>query len=142
MMLAGKVICTCYLGVLSLADIRNRTLPCWLLGVGMILALMYRGIERGDPAVLWIAGAVMGAGFFIISKITREALGYGDSVLIGILGIYLGIRELTGLLLTAFLLTAIYAAFSLMKKRFRRKTAFPFVPFLEVAYVITLAAGG
>lgn len=92
--------------------------------------------------ILWLSGAVVGLLFLAIGKVTGEALGYGDGVLIGILGIYLGIWDLLGLLATTFFLTALFAAAVLVISKFKRKSAFPFVPFLGAAYVIVLAAGG
>lgn len=141
MVLASKVICLCYLGVLAVEDIRKRRIPVWLLGISAVSALVYQGIEREIPAVLWLSGAAVGIIFLIISKVTEEALGYGDSVLIGILGIYLGIWQLICLLVTAFFLAALYAVIIMMRHKFRKKAAFPFVPFLGTAYVIVLAAG-
>ena len=141
MVLVSKVICTCYLGVLAIADIRKKSLPVWLLGTGVMLALTYQLIEKKMPIVLWLSGAAVGIVFLIVSKTTGEALGYGDGVLIGILGIYLGLWELMCLLMTAFFLTALYAAVILMRCKFRRKTSFPFVPFLGTAYMIVMAAG-
>ena len=80
--------------------------------------------------ILWLSGAVVGLLFLAIGKVTGEALGYGDGVLIGILGIYLGIWDLLGLLATTFFLTALFAAAVLVISKFKRKSAFPFVPFL------------
>lgn len=141
MALAGKVICTCYLCMLAVVDIRKRSLPLWLLGIGAVLALTYQWIAREVPTVLWLSGAAVGIGFLIISKVTEEAVGYGDGLLIGVLGIYLGIWELFCLLVTAFFLAALYAAIIMMRRKFRKKASFPFVPFLGAAYVIVLAAG-
>ncbi|MCI8712217.1 MAG: hypothetical protein HFH23_08050 [Ruminococcus sp.] len=140
--LLGKVVCMCYLSALSVMDIKTRRLSGWILWLGAVLALAYRVVWRGQPMILWLSGAVVGLLFLAIGKVTGEALGYGDGVLIGILGIYLGIWDLLGLLATTFFLTALFAAAVLVISKFKRKSAFPFVPFLGAAYVIVLAAGG
>ena len=139
--LLGKVVCMCYLSALSVMDIKTRRLSGWILWLGAVLALAYRVVWRGQPMILWLSGAVVGLLFLAIGKVTGEALGYGDGVLIGILGIYLGIWDLLGLLATTFFLTALFAAAVLVISKFKRKSAFPFVPFLGAAYVIVLAAG-
>lgn len=138
----GKVVCTCYLGGLSWTDVRTKQLPAWLLGVGALSALAYQLLYEKQFAALWLSGAMVGLAFLAIGKMTEEALGYGDGVLIGILGIYLGIWNLLSLLVMAFFLAALYAAVLLMSCKFRRKAAFPFVPFLGAAYVVMLATGG
>lgn len=140
--LVAKVICTCYLGILSWMDIKTKRIPMWILGAGILAAFVFRVLQRKQMMVLWLSGGAVGLVFLVVGKITREALGYGDGVLIGILGIYLGIWDLLCLLLTAFFLAALYAAGLLTVRKFRKKTAFPFVPFLGMAYIFMLVAGG
>jgi prepilin signal peptidase PulO-like enzyme (type II secretory pathway) len=73
--------------------------------------------------------------FFFISKFTKEAIGYGDSWLILILGIYLGSFEVLQVLFWATILAAIVALFLLCKKRCKRNITIPFVPYLAVAFL-------
>lgn len=137
-----KVIGACYLLVLAVIDIKTRRLPTWVLGVGALAALAYQAVWGGRTIVIWGSGAAVGLLFLGIGKVTGEALGYGDGILIGILGIFLGVWDLLGLLVMAFFLSALYAAAMLAVCKFRKKSTFPFVPFLGMAYVIMLAAGG
>lgn len=140
--LIGKVACVCYLLALSVMDVKTRRLSVWLLGWGVMLALVYQVVWRGQPIAIWASGAVVGFLFLVIGRVTEEALGYGDGVVIGTLGIYLGIWDLLGVLVTAFFMAATYAVVALVICGFRRKRSFPFVPFLGMSYVIMLAAGG
>lgn len=85
--------------------------------------------------LLWIGGAGIGILFFFISKYTREAIGYGDSWIILLLGIYLGLWDLLWLLSIAFTVTGVLAVFLLAFRKCSRKITIPFVPFLTLAYV-------
>lgn len=49
-------------------------------------------------------GALMGAIFWLISKYTNQAIGYGDSWLLGNMGIYLGGISMLEVATTAFFL--------------------------------------
>lgn len=49
------------------------------------------------------AGIGVGVLFLLVSKVTEEAIGYGDSVAIMILGGYLGFWKVVGVLAAAFL---------------------------------------
>ena len=73
--------------------------------------------------------------FLIISRATEESLGYGDSILITVLGIYMGFWNILTLLVTAFFLGAVFSGVMLVRKKYTGKSSFPFVPFLTAAYV-------
>ncbi len=138
----GQAGCMIYLVGMSVLDIRSRKLPAWLLASGGILAVLYHLCQRELSPVLVISGGVVGILFLAVSKVTEEAFGYGDSVLIGVVGIYLGLWNLLSLLVITFLLSAICAMLMLTKRSFTRKTALPFVPFLGSGYLAILLLGG
>ena len=71
----------------------------------------------------------------IVSRVTDEAFGYGDSILILIMGGFLGFWNILSLLVAAFSMAALFSIFMLIRKKFHRKSAFPFVPFLTAAYI-------
>lgn len=141
----SRVICGIFLGILSLIDIRHHSVPLWTLAAGEICMLLGRAAEGGSfflcsgtggqDILLAAAGGAVGGLFFLVSRVTREALGCGDSFVIMILGLFLGIWDVLYLLMLAFWMAALFAAAQIMIKRFSRKTAFPFIPFLALAYV-------
>ncbi|MEG0590677.1 MAG: prepilin peptidase, partial [Lachnospiraceae bacterium] len=65
-------------------------------------------------------------------------LGYGDSWMILLLGSFLGFWKLLSLLGIAFLLSGGMAALCIGKKKWNRKQALPFIPFLAVGYMMVL----
>lgn len=78
---------------------------------------------------LSVAGGLSGILFLWISKITNEAIGYGDSLAILILGIYLGIWGLLEVLMTAFFILGIIGLICVVIKRKRKDLLFPFIHF-------------
>lgn len=137
----SQICCVGYLGILSVLDFRGRRIPVRMLILGIGMALLYQVFWNTQPFVLIVAGAATGVLFLGVSRITGEALGYGDSVLILILGIYLGFWKLYSLLVMAFMTAAGFSVFVLALRNFHRKAVFPFVPFLELAYVFLLVGG-
>ncbi|MEE1314633.1 MAG: A24 family peptidase [Faecalimonas sp.] len=124
------------LTVISYQDWRTRQISSFLLGLLTVLALVLRCVVIGGP--LWSVAGGLGIGFglLLISKWTGEAIGYGDSWLILSIGIYLGMKSL---LVVLFLASFMVAGFSLLLaigKRFDRRKAFPFAPFLTLAFVL------
>lgn len=126
------------LSAIAVWDIRYRKMPLWSLLVLLLMTVLCRILQKDVPAVEAIAGAAVGIGFLGVSWITGEAFGYADSILILILGVFLGVWKLFVLLVTAFLLTFVYAAIGLMSGKFSRRVAFPFIPFLAVAYLAVM----
>ena len=134
--------CGVYLCMLSVIDIRVRRLPVWILAAGGIAAGILCVYQDKIPIVLALAGAAVGLVFSGVSKVTEEGFGCGDSIPILILGIYLGFWNLLGVLVLAFLLSAVFAIFALCVHRFNRSTGYPFVPFLCISYAIWVCLGG
>ncbi len=135
----GTVICRAcfliYLIVLSIMDIRKKKLNLIFLLSGVIFVVAGRFCDGKESVVMAVAGASAGGIFMIISKVTGESLGYGDSILITLTGGYLGLWNLLSLLAAAFSLAAVFGAVMMIRRKFHRKTAFPFVPFLTAAYM-------
>ena len=82
------------------------------------------------------AGIGVGVLFLLVSKVTEEAIGYGDSVAIMILGGYLGFWKVVGVLAAAFFTSGVCSV--ILAFRGRVKTM-PFFPFLTLGYILMLA---
>lgn len=137
----SKSICLLVLAVLSASDIKCRKVSGKILLAGAICTLIYQFLYR--PLSLWSlgAGAAVGIFFLLVSKVTHEGFGYGDSLAILILGVYLGFWRLLGVLSGAFFLLAAVSVLTLCMKRMNRKSSLPFFPFLTVGYLISLLTG-
>ena len=129
-----KVVFAGYLGVLTVMDIRHKRLNLLFLLSGFLLVIAGWFFGRDLHPLLWITGSGVGLAFLLASRVTGESFGYGDSLLILIMGGFLGFWDILSVLMAAFLLAAAFSGIMLVRKRFSRKTAFPFVPFLMIAY--------
>lgn len=138
----GQIGCGVYLCLLSVIDIWIKKVPVCLLAAGGIAAGVFRVYQSDMPFFITAAGAAAGAVFLVVSKVTEEGFGYGDSLLILVLGIYLGFWNLLGVLFGAFLLSALFAVLALSFHKFDRSTGYPFVPFLLISYIVWICAGG
>lgn len=138
-------ICIAYLSVLSILDIRFRKMPVWLLVVGGIAGTGYQIWKwvKGDlvSIVLIGVGAIVGILFLGVSKITGQALGYGDGIIILILGICLGFWDLSIVLMIAFFIASVMAIALIVVKKGKRKRTMPFVPFLCIGYIVFVLMG-
>ena len=94
------------------------------------------------PLLLMVTGALVGGVFLLVSRVTQEAFGYGDSLMIAVTGVYLGFWNVLYLLVWAYVLAAVFAGYVLIRKGFQKDAAFPFVPFLLAAYIGIVCLGG
>lgn len=123
------------LAACSVSDWRKKTIPYVFLLVLGIAVVAFAFFCDGVSVRMRMAGAVMGVLFLLISKMSREAIGYGDSFLILFLGIYMGSFAALGVLFVAALLAAVVSLFFLWKCRWKRHATLPFVPFLTISYL-------
>ena len=123
------------LGICSCEDIRKREISVLFLGIMSVLALLEAFLCKDVSISQRLAGALVGGLFLGISKLSKEAIGYGDSWLVGILGVLMGAREMLAVLFAASLLAAVGSLLILWKKRWNKKAAIPFVPFVAVVYL-------
>ena len=124
-----------YMIVLAVMDIRWKKLSFMILLSGTVPLAAGFLCDREIHIILLAAGAAVGGIFLIISRVTEDSFGYGDSILIMIMGGFLGFWNILSLLTAAFSMAALFSIFMLIRKRFHRKSSFPFVPFLTAAYI-------
>ena len=123
------------LAIIGIIDARKREIPMRILILMSVVISVSAMFCKNVNVWYRIAGAIFGGAFFIISKVTKEAVGYGDSWMILLLGVHLGIWKALQLLFTASVLAAIFAIFYLWKRRWKRSATLPFAPFLAIAYI-------
>lgn len=130
-----NIIFFVYQLVCSGYDIRTQTVPRWLLLIGSSMAAAMRISDIGEGTWVYIGGAFLGIVFFLISKYSGEAVGYADSWMIFVLGMYMGVWKLVASLGLAFLAAGIWGAGMMMLKKKKGKGTFPFLPFLTAGYL-------
>ena len=127
-----RVIVMLFLTIGSYCDIKTRKLPMGFLllfaGVGIYLNLMWK-YQNMETLVLGVSFGVM---FFVIGKVTEEAIGYGDSWMILNLGLVFGLWKTLLLLEIAFCVCFVFSFVGLLTKRLKRKTRVAFFPFLMI----------
>ena len=129
------------LAAVAVWDILYRKFRVGVLLLILFLAIGCKLLAGNMVIVDMIAGMVVGCGFLLISKLTNEAFGYADSLMILTLGIFMGVWELFLLLILAFSLAAIFAGAGMLLKKFSKDFSIPFIPFLAVSYAGVMMIG-
>ena len=134
---------------LSVSDIRNKKVSRKVLTLWGILTVIWKIVDFYQIRVFLekmeqtnvddLAGIGVGVLSLLVSKVTEEAIGYGDSVAIMILGGYLGFWKVVGVLAAAIFTSGVCSV--ILALRGRVKTM-PFFPFLTLGYILMLAEQG
>lgn len=135
--------------VLFVSDLETYLLPIGpMIGIGVLAILRVFLIEPSvDAGYAMILGGLLGAGFFMVLYIitkrlyNQEAIGMGDTVLSGVLGLFLGLKLTAVFLYLSFILGGILGLGILMFRLKNRKDVIPFGPVLLVAAWLALFFG-
>lgn len=130
------------LTVSSVFDIRKKIIPIQVLVVGGIWAVICLTISvaRNGAEVLTgaLPGLLPGAGLMVLGFLTQQKVGYGDGILLMIMGLMEGGRIVLLTFCIGLFLQSILAVILVLIRRADKQTKIPFVPFLLTARVIIL----
>lgn len=124
-----------FLIVIAYRDWRTRRIPVVLLLILTILAVVFQFTIFHEEIERILGGVLIGLGLVIVSKRTKEAIGYGDSWLILILGIYVGSVKVLEIMVSAGFGASLFSVWKLYQSRWNKRIRIPFAPFLAAAYV-------
>lgn len=132
-----------YLAIETRNDIRSREISMATAGISGILALLLRiwtGSLTGDlKGLADLAVSVMpGIVLLAAGKVTRQAIGYGDGILLLICGLYLGGRMALVIFVTGLFFLFPVSLILLLSGKVKKEDELPFAPFLLLAYLVWL----
>lgn len=119
----------------ALEDIKSQKLSVNSLGAFLIMGLGIRLVYF--QVSFWELFVGMWAGILVLlaAKVTEEAIGYGDGVVILIVGIYAGLKMTLYTMLLAFIIMMLFSMVILVRKGFRANMRLPFVPCILFGYI-------
>ncbi|MGN0355010.1 MAG: prepilin peptidase [Muricoprocola sp.] len=100
--------------------------------VGILFSLC---LERYSAVLTVLLGSIPGVLMLVTARMTNEAIGYGDGLVLIVCGCYLGVGDTAAMLFLALFLCMPYILILLVSGKAGRKTEIAFAPFLLVAYV-------
>ena len=125
------------LGGFAIYDLKYKKVPVWAVLVFGAVVLGYR-FYAGAGIVELLFGLVPGILLLLTAFCTRESIGYGDGMVLCVLGLFLGIKNALAVLGMALFLAALPAGLLLVLKRAGRKTELPFLPCLFAGALLRL----
>lgn len=131
------VLIIIYLAFCSYADIKNKTIPLIptiiisiLTIVIQIINTMFYDTKLLSLIISFIPGLIM----ILLSVITKECIGYGDSIILALCSICIGALDGVFLIMCSFIYSAIFSLFLLIKGKKKHDTI-PFIPFIFLSLI-------
>ena len=130
-----------HLMVLSIIDQKWMKIPISIL-ISMALGLIFYHLIWTADLMVPTSGFIVGIGFiaFVVGLnwliFHKQTMGYGDLIMVAILGAWLGtIQIFLTIFLASILALLAFLIYSIIKG-FSRSKSLPFVPFLSIAAIV------
>ena len=129
-----------FLSVCAVFDGLRKQIPLVVVWLGMLTAVCLRanGIMGEDGVTAALFSLIPGMGFFLLSFLTREKVGYGDGWVLMMIGLFSGFSRCFLILLIGLLMESVAAVILLAFKKIQRDKEIPFSPFLLLGMGVTL----
>lgn len=143
--MATGIILFLLMCIIGIIDIRSKKIPLWCISLGAADAVVsiisaWRagtgGIGSADIAVDMLPGLL----FLLISWTTNEKVGYGDGLVILIMGIVMHYRQCVAAVAIGLLVSSVFSMIMIASKKMNLRSRIPFVPFLTIGVGILLWA--
>ena len=135
-----EILLFLFLAVCAVFDGLRRQIPLAVVWLGMLTAACLRinGIMGEESVIAALLSLIPGTGFFLLSFLTREKVGYGDGWVLLMIGLFSGFFQCFLILLVGLLLESTVAVILLALKKIQRDKEIPFSPFLLLGMGVTL----
>lgn len=130
-----------FLGICTLWDLKKKQI-WWSLPVFFLIAAIPLQILTKEGTIpKYLTGMIPGGALLLFAWITREAIGYGDGLILSSCGAMLGMRTALQILMMALCFSAVCSGFLLAVRKAGRKDQIPFVPFMLAAELVLVLTG-
>lgn len=129
-----------------LIDYKLHIIPNFLVFVLLGVGLVSLGVEfftnRQQVLYSLIASfsglAVCLVVFYILARLTKNGMGFGDVKLISAIGFVLGLSHTIALVMFSLIVCCVVAIFLMLTKKKNRNDSLPFAPFMFFGYYLHL----
>lgn len=135
MQIVEKSLFFIFLCIMVICDIKKGLLPFRFIIIELFIIIAF--VVFGNYLSLYsrIFGGAQGLILLLVSKLTKESIGYGDSIIFCFSGFTIGGSLNLYLVLYSSLFGAIYATVLIVRKKLKRKDRVIFTPCILLSYI-------
>jgi len=134
----SKCLLLVFIGIAAWIDYKKKELPIAYIAAGFCVGLALCVAGHSQNFLYMCLGCIPGAAMIIVSLVSRQAVGLGDSMMMFSAGIFLGKDAGVVLFLSSLIISGLSSLVLFAVKKLRRKDTIPFIPFMLGGYVFTL----
>lgn len=134
-----KIYILLFLFICAFIDKRQKEIPLFLPIIGFIISLILSILARELSVLQIVLGCVLGIVALLLAKLTKQAIGYGDGMILICTGAALGLWKNLIILCIALVICACTCALLMFARRKKKKDDIAFIPFLFSGYVVSIA---
>lgn len=134
-----KAVLAIFMIQAAYTDIKKKEVNLILCLAFMLIALcinginLVRGLVKMNEILLSVVPGVL---LLIISKITNQSIGVGDSVVAVVIGLLIGFEKTVVVLMIGFMVSAFISILLMVFKKVNKNHELPFVPILFLATIL------
>lgn len=127
-----EIVLFLFLAVCAMFDGFSRRVPLAVVWLGMLTAvcLQISGAMGETSLLTAVISLLPGMGFFLLSFLTREKVGYGDGWVLLMIGLFTGVYRCFLILLVGLIAESVAAILLIAVRKAKRDWEIPFLPFL------------
>ena len=135
------VISVLILFVLIIASVRD--IVCKEVDIREIMALItlmvvYIFMDDTFKMINSIWGLLFGLLLIVFSKLSKQALGFGDAIVLLVLGVGFGVYRVIYIFMISLIISSVIAIIFFLLKKVGRKTQLPFIPYITIAVMVMM----
>lgn len=132
------VIAIVFMVICAVTDIRKKEIPIVLVILFGVLAAVYIGLFDKQEISSILYSFIPGAFLLALSLCTKESIGYGDGLVVLVLGLMTGCQKCIFIVSIGLLAASICALALLVLRKVNGRSRLPFVPFLAIGLGVML----
>ena len=127
------MILVIFLGIIAIVDMATQRIPLIILGF-MAAVGGYIVCRDEKELQLLLFAIIPGIVLLLIAFLTKQQIGYGDAVVIMLMGLFVNVDVICSALIMALMIAGIFAVIMVAMKKADRKKQIAFTPFLLLGY--------
>lgn len=140
-LLAGLLLASILIVIVQ-TDLRAMIIPDKVVFFGIGAAVLIRLFVHPLPLWSYLAAFVAGGGILLLlAVVSKGGMGGGDIKLFAFIGLILGLPLTLLALFVSAILGTLYGLLLILLKKFKRRTAIPFGPFLSIGSLLSYLWG-
>lgn len=140
-MILSQVVVMVFLILCSYLDVKYRRIPVSVYPIFMLISAAVVVCEGRLDWRTWMIGMIPGIIMIVISFISHEKIGYGDSISIALMGILYKYEMVLSVCAVGFGIIFLAGLIMMITGKAKLSDRLPFMPFLMVGNIWVVLAG-